>query len=108
MNAFTVDQQHVTRIRELISTLMAISTYTRLEVSPEDFPVWCAAMEVESFMAYRAKHNHTWVSTQHLYLGDRLVSVGCDTPPAPWVEFPSGEGDRRYMFRVATNEVESK
>jgi len=120
---FTVDRELVSELIKFIAEAVARSTYTRVEVSAADFPAWCAALGVESFMAYRGKNSHTWVSTNHSYTScsqpdvhvedpnegkypgcvheHHLVSVACDTPPAPWVEFPAGEGDRRYMFRAA-------
>jgi hypothetical protein len=128
---FAVDRGLVSELTEFIQNAVARATYVRFDVPAPDFPVWCAALGVESFTAYRGKNGHTWVSTQHSYvmcgqpevhqngaLRDgqypgcqheyRLVSVGCDTPPAPWVQYPGGEGDRRYMFKFEVKEAESE
>lgn len=105
--AFEVDWALVDRLRALIVQVVELAQYTRLEVSETMFPAWCAALSVESFMSFTGKGRHQWVSTTSTRTvvvngqnTTHVVSVGCDRPPAPWVEFPRGEGDRRWMFHA--------
>lgn len=104
---FEVDWSMVDRLRALIVQIVELAQYTRIEVPETLFPAWCAALSVDSFTSFTGKGRHQWVSTTStrtvVVNGQNtvhMVSVGCDRPPAPWVEFPRGEGDRRWMFRV--------
>jgi hypothetical protein len=111
-HAFTVDGDAVLQVKHLIGELVKHARWTQMNVSTADFPVWCAALGVNSFLSFRRKAGHTWVSTgtTHLVTTDnqdeyRMVSVNCDQAPADWVTFPDGEGDRRWMFKVDTGDT---
>lgn len=110
-HGFTVDPDKVLQVKHLIGELIKHARWTQLNVSTDDFPVWCAALGVDSFLSFRRRSGHTWVSTgtTHQVTTDnesefRMVSVNCDRAPAHWVTFPDGEGDRRWMFKVNNNE----
>jgi hypothetical protein len=115
---FVVSHELVAELAHLASVISGRSRYTTMSVPAEEFPAWCAALKVQSFYAHRLKNGNRWVSTNIVHTVDttvsaemRMLSVQCDTPPAPWVEFPNGEGDRRYMFKSTMdneNETESK
>lgn len=119
---FRIRPELVDELRALSIEITKRSRYTTMDVTPEDFPAWCAALGVEAFHTHMSKAGHQWVTTHTVHVVDtavesemRMMSVQCGTPPAPWVKFPSGEGDRRYIFRsemdltpLVHNETESK
>lgn len=116
---FVVDPGVVAEIRRDIAAIAKRSRYTVLHVLPEEFTAWCVALEREYFYTHTSKNGHRWCSSgiAHVIKTEvtdeyRMVSVSCDTPPADWVTFPAGEGDRRWRFRAATfpknNTEESK
>jgi hypothetical protein len=116
VSPFVVDPVLLGQLHDLIGHLRDRSRYTTMTVPAAEFPTWCAALDVESFYTYRTKAGNAWVGTKTTHLVStttdseyRMLSVACDTPPAPWVEFPRSEGDRRYMFKYELpNETESQ
>jgi hypothetical protein len=119
---FRIRPAFLDELRALAHALTRRSRYTTMDVPAEDFPTWCAALGVDAFHTYTTKSGNSWVTTHTVHLVDtavesemRMLSVQCGTPPAPWVQFPNGEGDRRYIFRsemdlnpLVHNETESK
>lgn len=112
---FEVNADLVRELQALIRNLASRSTFTSLTVPAADFPAWLAALGKEDFHAQRSRSGKTFIRAGYTLVGEDpinspMLSVTCDTPPAPWVSFPEGEGTRRYMFRhtlISTNETES-
>ena len=107
---FVVNPELVRDIQALLQNLATRSRYTTLTVSVDEFPAWLVALGRDDFHAYMSKNGHRFISSGMAHIVKtvrpdemRIVSVSCDTPPAPWVSFPEAEGDRRYMFRYTTN-----
>lgn len=112
---FMVSVALVEDIKALVQNLASRSRSSNLTVTPAEFPAWLVALGKEDFHAQRTRSGMTFVRAGYTLIGDDpvnspMVSVTCDTPPAPWVSFPGGEGTRRYMFRynlLSDNETES-
>lgn len=117
---FRVHHELVARLEALIQELAQRSRMTTLTVPAEEFPAWLVVLGKEDFHATVGKNGNQWIRSGYALLGEDpatapMMSVSCDTPPAPWVAFPSAEGDRRYMFRyeldrnpLIDNETESE
>lgn len=109
---FEVSAALVQEIRTFISDCIRMSRHTALIVPTADFPAWLVALGKDDFHAHMSKSGHRFVRAGYAFIGDDpvtapMLSVTCDTPPAPWVSFPETEGDRRYMFRYTTNPLSS-
>lgn len=106
---FAVDAQLLRDVQALIQHSAARSSHTSFTVPTAEFPAWLAALGKDSFYAHTTKSGSRFIRAGYAVIGDStdanapMVSVTCDTPPAPWVSFPETEGDRRYMFRYTTN-----
>jgi hypothetical protein len=97
-------------VRELQAFVLELTNRSRsstVTVPAADFPAWLVALGKDDFHAQRTKSGQTFVRSGYAWVGDPvdgpMLSVTCDTPPAPWVSFPEAEGDRRYMFRYTMN-----
>lgn len=114
---FEVSAELVADILALIMALTSRSRSSAVTVPAAEFPAWLVALGKEDFYANTSRSGMRFVRSGYVIMGDDqvngpMLSVTCDTPPAPWVSFPETEGDRRYMFRyttkpLATNETES-
>lgn len=109
---FTVDPDLVRELQHLVQVLVSHSNHTALTVPTSQFPAWLVALGRESFYAHTTKNGLRFIRAGYVVIGDDpanspMVSVNCDTPPAPWVSFPETEGDRRYVFRYTTNPLSS-
>ena len=105
---FQVDPDLVRTLKELVGLVVARSRHTTLTVPAADFPAWLVALGKEDFHAQTTRNGGMFIRSGYTLVGEDpinspMVSVTCDTPPAPWVHFPRTEGDRRYMFRYTTN-----
>lgn len=105
---FTISAELVKELQDLARAVAAHSSYTMLTVPAADFPAWLAALGRESFYAHTTRSGSRFIRSGYAVIGPDtlkapMLSVSCDTPPAPWVSFPETEGDRRYMFRYTTN-----
>lgn len=112
---FEVRESLVRELRHLIQSIAARSSMTYLTVPAAEFPAWLLALGRESFYAHTMRSGQKFIRAGYAVIGDNptespMVSVTCDTPPAPWVSYPEDEGNRRYMFRynlLSDNEKES-
>lgn len=114
---FSVDPGLVQELQRLIREVTRHSRHTTVTVPAADFPAWLVALGKTDFHAQTTKSGANFIRSGYAWVGDDpvnspMLSVTCDTPPAPWVSFPQTEGDRRYMFRftmnvLADNETES-
>lgn len=104
---FEVNPDLVRELQELVQALTGRSRSSSLTVPAADFPAWLVALGKKDFHAQTTKGGQQFVRSGYTWIGDPvdgpMLSVTCDTPPAPWVSFPATEGDRRYMFRYTTN-----
>lgn len=105
---FVVNPDLVQELQALIQHMVSRSRATNLTVPATDFPAWLVALGKDDFHAQTTKGGAQFIRSGYAWIGDDpvtapMVSVTCDTPPAPWVSFPETEGDRRYMFRYTTN-----
>lgn len=115
---FVLDPEFIHDLQALIQQAATRSSHTTFNVPPAEFPAWLAALGKDSFYAHTTRSGSRFIRAGYAVIGDDtatapMVSVTCDTPPAPWVSFPEAEGDRRYKFRYTTNpladnETESK
>jgi hypothetical protein len=114
---FVVNPDLVHELKAFILDATNRSRSSTFTVPAEDFPAWLVALGKDDFHAQTTKSGQTFIRSGYAWVGDPvdgpMLSVTCDTPPAPWVSFPTGEGSRRYMFRyttnpLSTNETESQ
>lgn len=106
---FEVNAALVREIKTLIRDITNRSRSSAVTVPAEDFPAWLVALGKEHFYAQTMRSGQTFIRSGYAWVGDPvtgpMLSVTCDTPPAPWVSFPDTEGDRRYVFRYETNSL---
>jgi hypothetical protein len=104
---FEVSADLVRDLKALIADLTNRSRSSAVTVPAVDFPAWLVALGKEHFYAQTMRSGQTFIRSGYAWVGDPvdgpMLSVTCDTPPAPWVSFPETEGDRRYVFRYTTN-----
>jgi hypothetical protein len=76
----TVTRTQLEGLREFITELSHRVRYTRIEVAPDQFPLWCAALGADHFYTWTSQSGGRWTYINMASVHESLLTVEVNGP----------------------------